>query len=337
MKCDCDFVIRDNPRLFAHYDNCRLMWNELNPGKEYPRNNDGTIKLLNKHLLELNVDILYHLGLDTQNYDLPAMFGDVKFVCMGGTKYRMRDFAQYIAELLDLPEKNKKLVNLTKHSQRYAMYKVGPVLSVSHGIGVPSMTTVLQEVIKLLAYAKVKDPIIFRIGTSGGLDIPPGSVVVSSFGLNGNLGKTYDIPVLGKTRQLPSILDSRVCQEVHSLSADNDDFNTYIGGTMGADDFYIGQGRLDGPFCDYTQADKMAFLNTLKDLGVRNIEMEANAFAAYTRAAGIRAGIICVTFLNRLLGDQVTPNKTTLNEWQKRPMIVAGRYIAKYFEDIKIE
>lgn len=55
------------------------------------------------------------------------------------------------------------------------------------------MTILLQEIIKLLSYAKAKDPIIFRIGTSGGLKIPPGSVVVSSWGLSGTLKKSYDI------------------------------------------------------------------------------------------------------------------------------------------------
>lgn len=62
-----------------------------------------------------------------------------------------------------------------------------------HGIGIPSMTIALQEVLKLLAYAKAKNPIIIRIGTSGGLKIPPGSVVISSFGLNGTFEKCYDL------------------------------------------------------------------------------------------------------------------------------------------------
>ncbi|KAJ8708670.1 hypothetical protein PYW08_010052 [Mythimna loreyi] len=332
MQCDCDYVTKENEELEAHYDNCRLMWSKLHPGKPFPKNSDGSIQLPNKHLQDLDVDILYHLGLDTHNHDLPAMFGDIKFVCMGGTKHRMREFAQYMTEVLNLPNKGEKLVNLTKHSQRYAMYKVGPVLSVSHGIGIPSMTTLLQEMIKLVSYAKAKDPIFFRIGTCGGLGIPAGSVVVSSFGLNGNLEKTYDLPVLGKTRRWPAILDTRVCQEVHSMASKGDDFGTYIGGTMGADDFYRGQARLDGPFCDYSESDKMTFLKTLTNLGVRNIEMEASAFSAFTREAGIRASIVCVTFLNRLLGDQVTPSKKMLTEWQKRPMIIVGRYIAKYCE-----
>ena len=45
---------------------------------------------------------------------------------------------------------------------RYAMYKVGPVLSVSHGMGVPSLSILLHELIKLMWHAGVEDPIFFR-------------------------------------------------------------------------------------------------------------------------------------------------------------------------------
>ena len=33
-----------------------------------------------------------------------------------------------------------------------------------------------------------------------------------------------------------------------------------IGKTMGTDDFYEGQGRLDGAFCEYTEAEKFEYL-----------------------------------------------------------------------------
>lgn len=36
-------------------------------------------------------------------------------------------------------------------------------------MGVPSVTILLHEIIKLLHYANAKDPIIIRIGTCGGL------------------------------------------------------------------------------------------------------------------------------------------------------------------------
>ena len=51
---------------------------------------------------------------------------------------------------------------------------------------------------------------------------------------------------------------------------------------MTADDFYEGQGRLDGAICDYTEDDKMAFLERAYEKGVRNIEMESLTFAAFT-------------------------------------------------------
>lgn len=68
---------------------------------------------------------------------------------------------------------------------------------------------------------------------------------------------------------------------------------------------FIGQGRLDGAFCEFTESDKMEYLNKLHDFGVVNIEMESTIFAALTYHAGIRAAVVCVTLLDRLKGDQV--------------------------------
>ena len=67
----------------------------------------------------------------------------------------------------------------------------------------------------------------------------------------------------------------------------------------------VGQGRLDGAFCDYTEDDKMAFLQTIQKAGVVNIEMESLCFAALTKYAGIKSAVVCVTLLDRLNGDQV--------------------------------
>ncbi|KAI8423749.1 hypothetical protein MSG28_012773 [Choristoneura fumiferana] len=277
MQCNCDHLVSARA---GHYFNCISVWDEKEMGFPCPKNADGSLRLRNAHLKQLDCDVLYHLGLDTST-DLRAMFEDVKFVCMGGTKHRMREFAIHMCRVLGVEE--TKLLNLTKHAHRYAMYKVGPVLSISHGIGIPSMSVVLQEVLKLLHYAGSRDPVFFRIGTSGGLGVPRASA--------------------RKIRKLPSYFDERLCKEV-AAAASGDGYSTYIGGTMAADDYYRGQARLDGPLCDYTEADKMAFLRTLSELGVKNIEMEATAFAGYTREAGVRAADVCVTLLDRLQGDQ---------------------------------
>lgn len=38
-----------------------------------------------------------------------------------------------------------------------------------HGIGSPSLSVVLHEIMKLIHHAGAEDPIFLRIGTSGGL------------------------------------------------------------------------------------------------------------------------------------------------------------------------
>jgi len=92
---------------------------------------DGLIVIRNPHLKDLSSDVLYHLALSTDTHDLEAMFGDVKFVCVGGTLKRMRGFAEYIGKELGI---ESPLEDITRASYRYSMFKVGPVLSVTVSI-----------------------------------------------------------------------------------------------------------------------------------------------------------------------------------------------------------
>ena len=74
------------------------------------------------------------------------------------------------------------------------MFKVGPVLSVSHGMGVPSLSILLHEIFKMLWHAGVEDATFFRIGTCGGINLPPGTVVVSEGALDGKLQPGLSLP-----------------------------------------------------------------------------------------------------------------------------------------------
>jgi uridine phosphorylase len=89
---------------------------------------------------------------------------------MGGQSKRMYRFANYMKDLLkyELPA-GLTLNDITKLTDRYSMYKVGPVLFVNHGIGCPSLSILINEVLKLLHYAECKDVTFFRIGTCGGI------------------------------------------------------------------------------------------------------------------------------------------------------------------------
>lgn len=62
-----------------------------------------------------------------------------------------------------------------------------------HGMGHPSISILLHELIKLMAYAKVINPTFFRIGTSGGIGLKPGTIVVSTGVLDGLLRNYYEL------------------------------------------------------------------------------------------------------------------------------------------------
>lgn len=131
------------------------------------------VQTKNDHLNVMDSDCLYHLGLGKENAE---DYSHVKYVCIGGTNDRMTKFAHQVAKTLELPASDVKSVGLHK---RYVIYLVGPVLVCSHGMGGPSISILLNEVAKLLKYAKA-DACWIRMGTCGGVDVVPGTVVVSS-------------------------------------------------------------------------------------------------------------------------------------------------------------
>ena len=90
----------------------------------------------------------------------------------------------------------------------------------------------------------------------------------------------------------------------------------------------LGQGRLDGAFCEFSEADKMAYLEKLRENGVVNIEMESTIFAALTYHAGIKAAVVCVALLNRLNGDQVR-QKTKIKE-----MVVVAFFCSERYKNL---
>lgn len=50
---------------------------------------------------------------------------------------------------------------------------------------------------------------------------------------------------------------------------------------------FLDQGRIDGVFCDFTNKDKLDFLQTANEKGVVNMEMESLCFSAILSHAKI--------------------------------------------------
>ncbi|XP_073516075.1 uridine phosphorylase 1-like isoform X5 [Phyllobates terribilis] len=249
---------------------------------------EGRIHLPNPHLVNMKEDLLYHFDLGTNTHDFPALFSDVKFVCVGGSPWRMKAFAQYITGELKLGNPEEDIANICAGTDRYAMYKVGPVLAISHGMGIPSISIMLHELIKLLYHSKCTEVTVIRIGTSGGIGIDPGSVVITSQSVSPSFKPEFEQIVLGKTVIRSTELNNELAQELAQCSKEIHEFNTVIGSTMCTLDFYEGQARLDGAICSYTEEEKMQYLKAAYEAGIRNIEMESSVFAAMCNISGLR-------------------------------------------------
>ncbi|XP_064883473.1 uridine phosphorylase 1 isoform X1 [Oncorhynchus nerka] len=293
---------------------------------------ESTVYVHNPHLDGMKDDILYHFNLGTSTHNLPAMFGDVKFVCVGGSPWRMKSFIEYIAGELSLEDPKAEYPNICAGTDRYAMYKIGPVLSVSHGMGIPSIAIMLHELIKLLYHARCTDVTIFRIGTSGGLGLEPGTVVVTKQSVDATFLPRLEQVILGNTVVRSTDLDQGLAEELLQCSKDLGQFETVVGNTMCTMDFYEGQARLDGAFCSYTEKDKQDYLTKAYESGVRNIEMESSVFAAMCKLSGLKAAVVCVTLLDRQKGDQLISSHEVLHSYQQRPQILVGHLIKKMLQ-----
>ena len=128
----------------------------------------------------------------------------------------------------------------------------------------------------------------------------------------------------------PTTFDEDFIKELKLIAdSENNEYQTVLGKTMCAMDFYEAQTRLDGAFCSITHEQKMKRLEEISKAGVVNIEMEAITFASMCRSAGIPGAIVCVTLINRLEGDQVNTSKAYLEKLQQRPQELVLKFIQK--------
>lgn len=247
---------------------------------------------------------------------------------MGGSPVRAASFADDLQKHFDPSVKSPP--EPVGKTERFSLYKVGPVISASHGIGTPSMLILMHEVAKLLHYAGAKDVQYIRIGTSGGIGSEPGTIIVSTCGVMGTLEPVYEAIELGERRRYGADLDAGLVESLVT-AAKEISVPVVAGMTIGTDDFYNGQGRLDGALKPwYTEEDKMGFLQKAYNAGVRNIEMEAAGFGAFCRRAGIRGAIVCCSIVNRLKGDQITSTGEQLGQFS----VDAQRVVTQHIKNV---
>jgi len=277
----------------------------------------------NPNLQNLGIDNLYHINISTSNLDeIKAKFGDVKYVCLAGSVGRVQKFAQLcyqeLKDVFDIPA-DAATNDIACQAGRYSAFKIGPVLTVNHGMGVPSTSILMHELLKLLHYAEATDVKFLRMGTCGGLGVEPGTLILTKSGYDGCLEKGIEIVALGQKKRYSAESDPGfIADLVRTL--EEMELPHEIGNTMTCNDFYETQGRLDGAFCEYSNTEKLKFIRRAHDeFGIKNIEMEASLFLAMCNRANVPAAVVCVALLDRLNGDQIK-NEKKLKNYENGPL-----------------
>ena len=273
-------------------------------------------------------DVYYHFGVASTDPVL-AKLRDVKAVIMAGSGGRIKEFAQRWSEL----NAGSEIVTFPKEDRFVTRYTAG-VLFASHGMGMPSASIALQELMRMVFFLKAGDldamDEVFwcRVGTSGGVGLPGGTVVVSSEGLMADL-KPYRL-LNGGTGEywFDGRFPAATSQAIIAAN-EHTDFEIVAAKTVAGNEFFLEQFRLDGAICLETPETKMGWLRWLHDNGVANIEMEGAMLAGYLNWWGFsQFAMICCTLLNRLEGDQVTATAAQLHKYSEDSGVALFNYLA---------
>ena len=274
------------------------------------------------------VDVYYHFGLSSADPVIEDL-RDVRAIVMAGSGHRIQEFARIWSGMNgDAP-----IISLPKEERFVTRYCAG-VLFASHGMGMPSASIAVQELMRLVFFLKRGDldamAEVFwtRVGTSGGVGLPGGTIVVSTEGvmadlrpyrvLNGGMGEYW----------FDSTFPLDIAEDIVAANAGSD-FNVVLGKTVAGNEFFLEQFRLDGAVCMETPQTKMAWLEWIHDNGVRNIEMEGAMLAGYLNHWGFpRFAMICCTLLDRLHGDQVTATPEQLAKYSDDSGVAMFSYLA---------
>jgi len=242
---------------------------------------------------------LHHLDLSAE--EATKGFDGARFVCIGGTEGRMRRFARVLAG------NEGDIKDLAGPKARFCLLRVGDCVIGNHGMGAPSTSILINELVLALRMAEVEERkvVFFRMGTSGGIGVEPGTVVVTEQALNEKLEPFHEVVILGKQEKYSTgFFDPEVANYFRKTFPDE----VIVGKTMSANCFFSNQGRLDSPFTNFTKTDVEAFLQTLVNAGVKNIEMEGVVLAGLLGKTEFRACVICMPLVNRLNVEHPNPS-----------------------------
>lgn len=282
---------------------------------------------INPDFLNLEVDYLYHFGIDT-SMDLAHIFADIKYVLFT----RSNDDAAIVANAFakkwyNIQEESFTFLPLFK-TDRFHLYKIGPVLAVSHGIGMPSTLICLNEIIKLLVHINNLDVSFIRISPAGGLDLAPGTTVICKEAVNSSFKSQFRSICCGDPVYYDTYFDTTLTNDIFNFSKMNGYTYILLGKTIGAHDFFEEQARIDGALTPpYTILERNQYLKDAKAQGVLCMDMEMISYAGVCNKLQIKACAIHSVIIDRFNTDQVSLSKDEQATLLAKPVNLVIDYI----------
>jgi uridine phosphorylase len=169
-----------------------------------------------------------------------------------------------------------------------------PLLSATSGMGAPSLSIVVNELVQVGVRA------IVRVGTCGSIQehVPPGSVVISRAALC-RQGAADDIA----PGEYPAAADPFLTVAlVEAARAQGVDY--HLGVTASVDTFYEGQERSESAN-PHLLRRMQGMTQEYRQLGILNYEMESGTLFKMAGVYGFAAGCICGVVAQRTRSEQV--------------------------------
>lgn len=164
-----------------------------------------------------------------------------------------------------------------------------PILSTTSGMGAPSLTIVVNELVQ------VGIRTIIRIGTSGSIQdhVDGGSVVITSAALC-RQGAALDIAPPGYPATADPFLTVAMAEAADELGIEH-----HVGLTASVDTFFEGQERSKSSANPHLLRRHLGSTDEIRDLNVLNYEMEAGTLFVMGQVYGFRAGCVCAVIGKR--------------------------------------
>ncbi len=169
-----------------------------------------------------------------------------------------------------------------------------PVLSATSGMGAPSLSIVVNELVQV----GIRQ--IIRIGTCGSIQahVPVGSIVITSAALC-RQGAANDIAPVEYPAAADPFLTVALVKAARELGVEH-----YLGITASVDTFYEGQERTDSAN-PYLMRSLQGITEEYRRLNVLNYEMECGTLFKMAGVYGFAAACVCGVVAQRTVGEGV--------------------------------